>query len=168
VKAFRLAPMSPVIAVLTAVLLLLPVVFVLSARFTRPVLLVPGLLLAAMYLWIWLWFRPTRFEWHADRLDVVWPLRREAIARGDIASVRVIDAATLKRDIGWGLRVGAGGLWGGFGWLYTQHRGKVRMYVSRTDRFVWLEPRRGPPWLLTPDDLDAFVAALSLPGTQLR
>ena len=165
-KSYRLAPMSPLIAALTGVLLLLPVVFILSARFTRPVLLVPGLLLVAMYLWVWLWFRPTRFEVHADRLEIVWPLRRVSIPRGEIASVRLIDSAALKRDIGWGLRVGAGGLWGGFGWLYTKHRGKVRLYVSRTDRFVWLETRQGSPWLLTPDDADAFVAALSVGGTR--
>jgi hypothetical protein len=144
-------------------LMLLPVIFILSARFTRPVLLVPGLLLVAIYAWIWLWFRPTRFEVHADRLDIAWPLRRVSIPRADIVSARVIDADAFKREIGWGLRVGAGGLWGGFGWLCTKHRGKVRMYVSRTDRFVWIERRGDIPWLLTPDEMDAFVASLK-PG----
>ena len=30
---------------------------------------------------------------------------------------------------------------GGFGWLWTRRHGFVRMYVSRTDGFVWIARR---------------------------
>ena len=59
------------------------------------------------------------------------------------------------------MRVGAGGLWGGFGWLWTQRRGIVQMYISRTDGFVWIERVGDRPWLITPAQPSAFVRALS-------
>lgn len=75
--------------------------------------------------------------------------------------MRLIDKGELQREIGWGMRVGAGGLWGGFGWLWTQRRGIVQMYISRTDGFVWIERISGQPWLITPDEPESFVRALS-------
>jgi hypothetical protein len=92
---------------------------------------------------------------------VVWPLKRREIRRDGIAGVRLVDRRTLRRDIGWGMRVGAGGLWGGFGWLWTTRRGIVQMYVSRTDGFVWIERLNDRPWLITPERPEAFVRALS-------
>jgi hypothetical protein len=35
------------------------------------------------------------------------------------------------------------------------------MYVTRTDRFVWIERAGGRPWLITPEQPEAFVRALS-------
>lgn len=55
-------------------------------------------------------------------MAVVWPLRREHIPRADIVGVRLTAARDLRREAGWGVRIGAGGLWGGFGWLWTQRR----------------------------------------------
>ena len=59
------------------------------------------------------------------------------------------------------MRVGGGALWGGFGWLWTQRRGIVQMYISRTDGFVWIERVGDRPWLITPAQPAAFVRALS-------
>jgi hypothetical protein len=56
------------------------------------------------------------------------------------------------------MRIGAGGLWGGFGWLYTR-KGLLDLYVSRTDRFVLVRLRTGRPLLITPDADERFVAA---------
>ena len=92
---------------------------------------------------------------------VIWPLKQHQIARGNITGVHTIDNKELRREVGWGVRVGAGGLWGGFGWLWTQRRGIVQMYISRTHDFVWIECANGRPWLITPEDPDAFVRALS-------
>ena len=35
------------------------------------------------------------------------------------------------------------------------------MYISRTDQFVWIERKNGRPWLITPEEPDAFVRAVS-------
>jgi hypothetical protein len=160
-RSFRLAPMSALIRNLTLVLLALPLAFLVPPAFGTRFFAQPALFLIAIYAWVWLRFRPTRFVVHPGGLQVVWPLRRREIPRREIAAVRVVDARELRREIGWGVRVGAGGLWGGFGWLWTKRRGIVQMYVSRTDRFVWIERAGGRPWLITPDHPEAFVRALS-------
>jgi len=166
VKEFRLAPMSPLIRGLTIGLLVLPVIFLAAAyafpsgRWGVSPLFAPAVFLVAIYAWIWLGFRPTRFVVKPDAIDVIWPLKRRTIARSSIAEARLVDRAELRRKVGWGARVGAGGLWGGFGWLWTQKRGIVQMYVSRTDRFVWLERGSERAWLITPEEPEAFVRAL--------
>lgn len=160
-KRFRLARMSALILGLTLALLALPVAFLVTSFLGARMLTVPGLLLIVLYTWVWLRFRPKQFIVHPDGLDVHWPLKRVQIPRADISSVRVISRQELKNEIAWGVRVGAGGLWGGFGWLWTKRRGVVQMYVSRTDDFVWIERASDRPWLITPEQPEAFVRALS-------
>ncbi len=161
VKSFRLAPMSTMILILTLGLLALPLFFLVFAGFRRGLLSVPALLLVGIYGWVWLRFRPTRFIVRPGVLEVVWPLKRRRIRRDEISAVRLIGRGELRGEVGWCMRVGAGGLWGGFGWLWTQRRGIVQMYISRTDGFVWIERVGDRPWLITPEHPEAFVRALS-------
>ena len=161
---FRLAPMSPSILVLTVVLLAPPLALLGLAALLTPLLLGPAVFILAIYAWIWLRYRPTAFVAHPRALEVTWPLRRREIPRHDISAVRVIDRQTLRREAGWGVRVGAGGLFGAFVYLWTTHRGFVRRYVSRSDRFVWIERKSDRPWLITPDQPDAFVRAMAARG----
>src|SRR4029077_17613402 len=101
--------------------------------------------------WVWLRFRPTAFVLRRDDLEIVWPLKRRHVPRADVSSVRVVNRRGLRDEIGFGMRIGAGGLWGGFGWLWTTRRGLVQMYISRTDGFVWIERTHDRPWLITPE-----------------
>lgn len=149
------------IRIVTLVLLALPVLFVLSAVFGRALLIVPTILLVAIYSWVWLRFRPTRFVVHQDVLEVTWPLKQRCISRDSISDVRIVNSRDLKPHVGWGMRVGAGGLWGGFGWLWTERRGIVQMYISRINDLVWIERRTGRPWLISPERPQEFVQALS-------
>jgi len=153
--------MSPLILALTLGLLAIPVVFLATAAFWRSPLPLPAGLVAAIYAWVWLRFRPTRFIVRPGVLEVVWPLKRRQLRRDGISGVRLVDRRELKNEAGWCLRVGAGGLWGGFGWLWTQRRGIVQMYISRTNGFVWIERAGDRPWLITPEQPEAFVRALS-------
>jgi hypothetical protein len=162
VKMFRLARMSRLIMILTLGLLALPLILLASAVFIKGVFAAPAVFVVAMYSWVWLRFRPRLFVVHPDVIEVVWPLRRRQIPRAEISDVRLIGAQELRHKVGWCIRVGAGGLWGGFGWLWTQRRGIVQMYISRTDRFVWIERVHGRPWLITPEEPEAFVHALLL------
>ena len=152
--------MSTLIRAFTLALLALPAVFLWIAATQQAPLQIPALLVIAIYAWVWLRFRPTRFVVAPDAIEVEWPLKRLRIPRSSIKEARHIDNAELRRIVGRGMRVGAGGLWGGFGWLWTQRRGIVQMYVSRTDGYVWLERGTERPWLITPQDPDAFVRAL--------
>lgn len=161
VRTFRLARMSTLVQSLTLLLLALPLAFLAGPLFGMRPLAVPALFIVAIYAWVWLRFRPSRFVVHRAGLQVIWPLKRREIPREDISDVRIVDRQELKTEIGWGMRVGAGGLWGGFGWLWTKRRGIVQMYVSRTDRFVWIERAGGRPWLITPEHPETFVRVLS-------
>src|SRR3989442_10175489 len=161
---FRLAPMDFLMRLLTLALLALPPLFLAIALLGNRWLLGPAVFLVALYVWIWLWFRPTRFVVQPRVLEIVWPVRRREIPREDVVAVRLLDKHELRREVGWAMRVGAGGLWGGFGWLWTQKRGVVRLYVSRTDGFVWIERRSDRPWLITPERPETFVRALSSPA----
>jgi hypothetical protein len=159
--------MCRLILILTVGLLALPVVFLVSALFEAR-LGAPLVFLIPVYAWVWLRFRPMLFVVLPDTLEVIWPLKRRVLQRGSISQVRLIEGRALRAETGWCIRVGAGGLWGGFGWLWTQRRGIVQMYVSRTDRFVWIERTNDRPWLITPDQPEAFVHALSKDGGPSR
>jgi hypothetical protein len=159
--SFRLARMSPLILILTLILFAIPIIFLANVAFGRSLLVAPALLVIAIYSWIWLRFRPSVFVVRPDVIEVAWPLKRRRIPRNDIANVRLLERGELRREVGWGARVGAGGLWGGFGWLWTSRRGIVQMYISRTDQFVWIERKNGRPWLITPEEPEAFVRAVS-------
>lgn len=116
--------------------------------------------LAALYAWVWLRYRPREFVVEPDRIEVRWPWRRQSIDRRGITNARVMTFFDLRAHVGIGLRVGAEGLWGGFGLLWTRRRGLVQMYVSRTDRMVWIDRGVKRPWLITPVDPHRFVEAL--------
>jgi predicted DNA-binding protein (UPF0251 family) len=153
--------MSRGILILTLILMALPVAFLGKAVIGDTRFVLPGTLVAVIYAWVWLRFRPTFFVIHPAALEVMWPLKRRQLRREEISSVRLVDKEELREEVGWGMRVGAGGLWGGFGWLWTARRGIVQMYISRTDGFVWIERGDERPWLVTPEHPEAFVRALS-------
>jgi hypothetical protein len=141
-------------------LLAIPVLFVAMSATGAHFLALPALLLILVYAWVWLRFRPSMFMVYDNALEVVWPLKRRSIPREEITAVRQVDGEELTREIGWGTRVGAGGLWGGFGLLWTRRRGMVQMYISRTDGYVWIERGDKRPWLLTPLQPEEFIRAL--------
>ena len=158
--SFPLAPMSPGIRVLTLIMLALPFLFLgLWAFASRPAAF-PALFIFVMYVWVWTRFRPTRFILHPGFIEVIWPLKRREIRRETISDVRLIGKKEMCSEVGWCMRVGAGGLWGGFGWLWPQKRGIVQMYITRTDQFVWIERRNERPWLINPERPEEFVQAL--------
>jgi hypothetical protein len=158
----ELAPMSGLIRWLTLVLLAIPIGFVavgVSGGAPRLLLWV-GLAVAVVYAVVWLWWRPAFFEADHDGLRIRFPLRTRRVAAGDLAGARMVTSRELRAEFGLALRIGAGGLWGGFGWLWTQRRGRVEFYVSREDRYVLIERREGQPLLVTPGDAEGLVRAL--------
>jgi hypothetical protein len=161
---FRLAPMSRGIRILTWILLAMPVALVASGlRAPAPagtLLVIVGLGTAALYAAVWLGWRPTGFEVSPDGLRIRFPAWTRLVPRADLARARALTSDEFKREFGFALRIGVGGLWGGFGWLWTRGRGLVEFYVSRVDGLVLVERRRGRPLLVTPVDPDGFVRSL--------
>ena len=163
VARFALAPMSTDIRVLTWVVLAIPLVLYLGALQAhgpaRVVLVGVTALAVALYASVWLWWRPSAFEVSPAGLRIQWPLRARSIRARDLAEGVVLTRDAFRREFGWGMRIGAGGLWGGFGWLYTR-KGLLDLYVSRTDRVVLVRLHAGRPLLVSPQDDGRFVAAL--------
>ncbi len=113
----------------------------------------------AIYLLVWLYMRPTAFEITPSSLDIVWPIRRQATALGAITSVQSLSGAEYRQKYGLGYRIGAGGLWGGFG-LYKTKTVTFRFYVSRMDHYVVIERSNDRPLMITPEEPDVFAAGL--------
>ena len=156
-ETFPLAPMSSSIRWMTFALLLLPVGFLfLGLRGGSPLGYVPAIVVSAIYLFVWLWLRPTRFELSREALRIVWPLRRFTLPLAEVDMVEAITGDAFRDQYGWGMRIGAGGLWGGFGLLKTRN-GTLRFYISRLDGYVLVEPRQGRVLLLTPTNPERFV-----------
>lgn len=157
--------MSWLIAGLTYPLLALPVVFAaLAAAGSGPAASVLGLtavFVALIYAFIWTFMRPTRLVLTDRELRVEFPLRVRRYDRRTLTGARALTSRELRAEAGWAMRIGAGGLWGGFGALATQRRGTLDMYITRHDRFVLVERGPLPGLLLSPDPEERFVAMLA-------
>jgi hypothetical protein len=162
---FRLATMSGLIFGMTCALLLVPIGF-LAAPLLDPRLfpLAPiGGAVALGYAFIWLCMRPSAFVVTPEGLDVVWPLQRRHIPGTDILGATEVRSPDLRAEFGTLLRVGVGGLWGGFGLAWSSRGKHLGLYVSRhADGFVLVRCRGTRSLLVTPERPAAFVAALSL------
>jgi hypothetical protein len=162
-KSFRLAPMSTDLRIMTVVVLLLPFVLggagLLAPGPIRWVLLGVTGFTVLLYLSTWLWWRPSRFEITGQGLSIIWPLRSSTTPAHAIRDAVVLGRADFRRDYGYGMRVGVGGLWGGFGLLVTG-KGTLSMYISRTDAFVLIHREGDRPLLITPDEPERFLAEL--------
>jgi hypothetical protein len=167
-QSFPLARMSPLIRGTTIVLLLLPVLFLgisLSNSCGADSVL-GGVSVGLMLLYggVWLYSRPTRFEVDRAELVLIWPIRRARIARAEIRGARVLSSRELRAEFGAMIRIGVGGLWGGFGWLSGPGLGLVDLYVSRRDDWVMIERAQGRPLVITPEDPHELVRQLTPDG----
>jgi len=161
---YGLAAMDTLLRVFTWIALAIPVVIG-TAGLRAPwpastVLLASTVFMIAIYVFVWLWMRPTEFVVSPDGLELVWPVRRRSIPASAIVRARVLAKAQLRSELGRMMRIGAGGLWGGFGLARTS-RGTLELWVSRVDWMVYVEchDRRG--LLLSPDDPEGFCAEVA-------
>lgn len=159
-ERFDLAPMDGLNRGLTAVTLPLPIVLLaVGARFPTPLLDLFGVVILALWSFIWFYLRPSHFEVGPAGLRVRWPWRSELVPRRELAGAEILPRREVKERYGYVMRVGAGGLGGGFGLAWTR-QGFLRLYVSRIDRFVVVHCREGRDWMITPADPERFVAAI--------
>ena len=163
---FRLAPMSTSLRVLTWVLLVLPAILFYQALQSptpaRWVLDAASAFVVLTYASVWFVYRPTRFEVAGDTLRIVWPVRSRTIPRTTVTSVRILSGEQFRSEYGYGVRIGAGGLWGGFG-LLKMRSTTFSMWISRLDRFVIVGLHGARPLLVTPEEPERFAAALGHP-----
>jgi hypothetical protein len=153
--------MTPFIRWLTYLLCALPVAFLWAAGqgAQSHLLQAIALLLLALYAAVWMWCRPARFDVSVQGIELVFPGRRRRIAAASIEAAEVVTGRGFRDRFGHAMRVGVGGLWGGFGWLWTS-KGWVEFYVSGSDRFVLVRRHGHMPLLISPQDPEAMAAAV--------
>ncbi|WP_448574292.1 PH domain-containing protein [Trichothermofontia sp.] len=153
--------MSPLIRNLTIVLLLLPPLLGIVALIKQSGWLgAIALFMVVVYASVWLGWRPVCFRITDENLTIAFPLWQRLIPLASVTEVRVLDLKTFLQQFGDPFRVGAAGLWGGFGWLWTSQGGWVEFYVSRSDQFILVGRSGHPPLLITPRSPHDFVATL--------
>jgi hypothetical protein len=151
-QIFPLANMSPLIRVMTIIVLLVPVFgLIYGIIVNQKIYLVVAGLLVILYLIVWLWCRPSHFIISSHYLTVKFPAWSRNIPLTDLGEIRLLDQETFGQEFGLAIRIGVGGLWGGFGWLWTSRGGFLEFYISRNDDLVLIENFTGNNLLLTPD-----------------
>lgn len=159
-ECYALAPMCRLIAVMTAFVVALPIVFgIVAIKLGWPRAIAPfGLCVVFMVACfvVWTWFRPKQFIVGHDFLKIQWLFRKKEWKRSDVLSAKIITNSDFRKEYGRGMRIGAGGLWGGFGLLKTS-KSMFRMYISRTDEYVLVHLRNDHPLLITPERPQHFV-----------
>jgi len=158
-----MAPMCPLVRGVTAVLWCLPLGLGLVglAGASRSALCGTALMLPLCYAGVWLWCRPAEFCVGQRGVEIRWPLRSRTLPWTELAAAQAAPAgAGLREQLGVAIRVGVGGLWGAFGWIWSTRRGWCTVYVSRTQDLVWLERLGRPPLLLSPERPLEFVEAV--------
>jgi len=116
----------------------------------------PGFI-AVVFVFVWVYYRPTGFDVAEWGLTIRWPGRSKLYAREDITGVRTVTKGEVGRP--WRLW-GAGGLWGLFGLCRSKHIHRFDAFISRGDGWVLIELADARPLLITPADPDRFVEAL--------
>lgn len=162
-ERFRLAPMTTDLRAMTFGLYALPLVFLaaaIPASPARAVLIGTAVFILVLYAYVWLRMRPSRFEVGPEGLRIVWPTHSQQISASSIVAVEELGRQEFIDRYGWGIRIGAGGLWGGFGRFKTP-QATFSLYTSRTDRYVVVQRTEGLPLMLTPETPERFVAALT-------
>jgi hypothetical protein len=153
-----LAPMSPAIKAITIGILALPLVLGGLGLATQLwVMVVVSLFLMLLFIAIWLWCRPLRFDIYSEYLNIVFPMWKRRIDISHISQIFGLGAGAFNQQFGVSLRMGVGGLWGGFGWLWTSKQGILEFYVSRLDYFVIIKRGSGYPLMITPENPNQFV-----------
>ncbi len=160
-KTFRLAPMSGLILWLTILVFPIPFAMAGSALYwgVHPLLAVAGFM-GLVWAVIWFYMRPSHFTVSDRGLQIVWPMRQQLVETAQIESAELVTDAEFRQRWGIGMRIGAGGLFGGFGW-YRTRTVTFRFYISRTDEFAIVHLRNDRPLMLTPDDARRFVDMLN-------
>ncbi|RYZ24455.1 MAG: hypothetical protein EOO16_00820 [Chitinophagaceae bacterium] len=100
---------------------------------------------------------PKGYRVSAGELTVCRLLLPRTFATADILSAEV-----LGRDaISWSIRTfGVGGLFGYYGKFANRKLGAMTWYLSRRDRVVLLRMKDGRKIVLSPDEPEAFIAAI--------
>jgi hypothetical protein len=154
--------MSASIRTITYVIAAIPFLLLcFGFRNNDPALFIIAFFFVLLLTAVWLWMRPTHYCADQKTLTIIWPLRKFTVLRSAIRRVRILDKNQVKNELGFAVRIGVGGLFGGFGLLWTRKRGLLRFYITRLDRFVMIDLRNGRSLLVTVDKPESMIKDLA-------
>jgi hypothetical protein len=156
--------MAAVFVVLSGLVLAIPIIFAvigLGDPGLRLVFLGTAVMITVAAFGVWVFYKPTGFLVDDAALTIQFPMRRIEVSRTDITSARVLTRDQFQGTLGFALRVGVGGLFGVFGYLWSNKLGWVTIYATSTDNWVFIERRGTGPMILSPKDADGLVTALT-------
>jgi hypothetical protein len=118
-----------------------------------------GVGLCLLYMGVWLAARPSRYELGEEGITMVFPIWRRTVPWSSVRGTRSFAGDAFGREVGRGVRVGSGGLFGSFGWLVTSI-GTLEMYISRRSDLVLVECEGRKGLLVSPSDASGFAKAV--------
>ncbi len=114
--------------------------------------------LVFVFLLMWAVYRPLRIEISEAGVRICWAVRKTLIRAEDIKAVCPGDG----ERVGHIYRIaGMGGVGGTFGLCRSRELGFVSVYATRRDGAVLIERTEGRPFLITSDQPEAFIKAVS-------
>ena len=115
------------------------------------------IILSATYAGAFL-FRPLGYEISPDAVIIQRPVKNVQIPLHSVAGVELISRDQLRYTI---RTFGVGGLFGYYGRFANRTIGSMTWYATRRDRNVLLTLGNGQKILLTPDEPEQFIRALT-------
>lgn len=156
--------MAAAFVVLSGIVLAIPIIFTVIALGDprlRVVFLGTAVMIVVAAFGVWVFYKPTALLVDDTTLTIQFPMRAIEVARDEIASARVLPRARFRETLGFALRVGIGGLFGVFGYLWSNKLGWVTIYATTTDNWVLIERRNAGPLILSPKDAEGLARALT-------
>ena len=119
-------------------------------------LLVTAFLLTGIYFLIFS-ARPVYYRVTNESIQIHRLIGTKEIKRIDINSTTLISKDAIAHSY---RTFGVGGLFGHFGKFYNAKLGEMQWYLTRRDKPLLIETTKGIKFLLSPDNPEAFLAAL--------
>ncbi|HLA54855.1 MAG TPA: PH domain-containing protein [Flavobacterium sp.] len=141
------------ITVLFASLIIWPV-FTISDNGVPSLIYVPAALLI-IYFGAFI-YSPRKYSVTENTIIIHRPIGNVTIPQSEITALEI-----SKRGMPFAMRTfGVGGLFGYFGSFYNFDMGNMSWYITRRDKTILIKTSKDKKILISPDDRDAFVAAL--------
>ncbi len=141
------------VTVLFACLIIWPL-FEIKNNGVTSAIYVPAILLV-VYFACWI-YSPKSYAVSADAITIKRPIGNIVIPKQHIKSVEV-----PEKGMPFAVRTfGVGGLFGYFGTFYNFDSGNMNWYITNRNNTVLITTSSGKKIVVSPDEKDAFVAAL--------
>lgn len=104
-------------------------------------------------------YSPKGYEVDLNDIAVIRKAGKFFISRKDIQSIKAIPDTDLAGSV---RTFGNGGLFGYTGYFRNKIHGSTRWFVTQRKNYILITMKLGKKYVLSPDDVDGFLAATQL------